>query len=277
MHDMTRKCAHTRTTHTRSNAHWNYNRTQHTHAQNQQLKKPHSNAQMNDAVKHNAGRSTTDGADQFNAATTPAQAAEASGDENGASTYAPTTTRPTIDEDGCSTTDGAGQFNAATTPAQAPSASGDGNGASICPTTRWSVAMMIALPAVVALCVAAVLNTPWSASHRVQCAPPTEAVSASTRDGGVFAMTMEEKMMQDNYITCPTGGTCVETPFGAQFAGRINYTPRPAPGMDGSIPPEIGGMVKLTRLYECGSIHARGRCCPSMYALLTLIHPFFRL
>ena len=98
--------------------------------------------------------------------------------------------------------------------------------------------------------------------------------------GGVFALTMEEKMKADNYITCP-GGTCVETPYGAQFAGKLFYG-APASGgnlgaMNGSIPPEIGDLVKLTFLYEFGSIHARGRCCRSMYDLLTLCHPFFRL
>ena len=79
------------------------------------------------------------------------------------------------------------------------------------------------------------------------------AVLALALDG-VFAETMEQRMVRDGYISCTSTGDCAGTPFGAQYdAAMLNYAPQPAPGLNGSIPPAIGDMVKLTKLYECGS------------------------
>ena len=69
---------------------------------------------------------------------------------------------------------------------------------------------------------------------------------------GVFALTMEQKMVGSGFISCTSPGDCAGTPFGAQDE-RLYYAPGPAPGLNGSIPPAIGDMVKLTNLYECGS------------------------
>ena len=80
------------------------------------------------------------------------------------------------------------------------------------------------------------------------------AVLAFALDG-VFAETMEQKMVTDGYISCTSTGDCAGTPFGAEYdAARLKYSRIMASQvLNGSIPPAIGDMVKLTNLYECGS------------------------